>query len=101
MAYDFKNWCKQHKILSTALFNVSEITFLILIHTISPTNMAGPGLDLPIFIILFISSGALTLRSLAMIAENKIYWICSPIYLAGLACLICFLVLPSNELKFW
>ena len=101
MALDFKTWRTENKILSTILFNIIAILLLLLAHTIAPTDMAGPGLDIPVFIIVFISSGGLTLRSLAMIAENKIYWICSLIYLAGLACLICFLVLPSNELKLW
>jgi hypothetical protein len=77
------NFFTNHSILLSIGFYVFAICLLIITHKLSPTNMAGIGLDAPVFVLLAICSVLLLSVSIAGIKKNNLSWLSALINIAG------------------
>lgn len=86
-----------NKILLTFIYYFIAFGLTIGIHHISPTNLAGPGLDMLVYSMVFISCIVLFARSFRGKRNAKLIWITSLIHFSGLSGLVIMLFIPANS----
>ena len=69
MQEQYKLW-KGNSPLSLLLYYLLALLLLIGAHHLSPTNLAGPGLDIPAFFIYFILCLALVIKTIMRLAKT-------------------------------
>jgi hypothetical protein len=104
MEEKYKLW-KGNNLLSLLIYYSIGLSLLIGAHHLDPTNLAGPGLDIPAFFVYFILCLALFIKTFLRISKIKrpltrpvlVNIILSlTINFVGIACLVIFLTSPGD-----
>ena len=90
-----KPWRKDA--LIQLIFYAVGISLIVFLHWISPTNLAGFGLDLPMFLIVVIGSLIMLGRVITKFAASKSYTLSLLINLIGITFLVLMVVLPADS----
>jgi len=85
-----------NKIVVTFLYYFIAFVLVFLAHKIDPTNLAGPGLDLLVYPVVFIGCVVLLGRSFYVDKGLKTFWLIISIHLLGLVWLVLILFIPAN-----
>ena len=86
------------KILLVILYYVIACILIVVIHPLSPTNMAGPGLDIVVYFLTLVVGLALVTRSVIKWNFNdKIRVILFLINLIGISLIIALLIYVLNN----
>ena len=82
------------KYVFTIIGYLAGIALIVLAHSIEPTNLAGPGLDIPVFLLVLITACVLTMRKvIAMVNHKKPFAQLVIIHMIGNCAIICVLFL--------
>jgi hypothetical protein len=79
----------QNKISYAISYLLIEVLVLSVVETLSPTNLAGPGLDILFILFYLILTPILFFKTLSNAFKNKNYWI-PLIYLGAVGFLVVF-----------
>ena len=60
-------------VLFTVIYYLASIILILVGHTIEPTNLTGPGLDLIIFFVVIMCSIILLIRDYSKIKKDKAF----------------------------
>jgi hypothetical protein len=91
--------------ISVLIYYVIGLSLLIITHEINPTNLAGPGLDIPAFLIYFILNIVIFFKTVIKLSDRKSYknqLVLNPILSLiinsmGIISLIVLLRIPANS----
>lgn len=79
------------KIILAILFYAAACLLVLTVHDLSPTNMAGLGLDIVVYLLIVIFSIALFAKSMMQISKDnfsRIYFIINAIGTVGIVILL-------------
>ena len=95
MENETKPWRKDA--LIQLIFYTVGISLIVLAHWIDPTNLAGLGLDLPMFVIIVLASLVMLGRVIMKFSTSKAYAWSLLVNLIGITFLVLMVVLPGDS----
>ncbi|MDF2433301.1 MAG: hypothetical protein JWP44_2932 [Mucilaginibacter sp.] len=78
------------------LYYIIAFSLLIIAHKIDPTSLAGPGLDVFVYLLVFLIGIILFVKNVAATLNNKGLWVMMLIHFIAFAVLIGLLFVHPN-----